>query len=244
MAIKTVIASGKGGVGKSTVTKSLGLQLSEKGASTLLIDCDAGLSSLDIMLGVSEKVNFTWGDVAEERCTTVDALMKISDNLTLLPSPKRPLTKDFPDIIKNLTEKLQDDYDYIFIDAPAGIGRGLHRAAAGADKALVVATADEVSVTGAGTVQKVLRENGIKESRLLINRYDVRAAKKGLLLTVDEIIDKTLVQLIGIVPEDKNIMYSTVSEKRLKTRKSDSAFLRIAGRISGKYIPLELSQLK
>lgn len=244
MAIKTVIASGKGGVGKSTVTKSLGLQLSEKGASTLLIDCDAGLSSLDIMLGVSEKVNFTWGDVAEERCSTEDALMKISDNLTLLPSPKRPLTKDFPDIIKNLTEKLQDDYDYIFIDAPAGIGRGLHRAAAGADKALVVATADEVSVTGAGTVQKVLRENGIKESRLLINRYDVRAAKKGLLLTVDEIIDKTLVQLIGIVPEDKNIMYSTVSEKRLKTRKSDSAFLRIAGRISGKYIPLELSQLK
>ncbi|MBO5397041.1 MAG: AAA family ATPase [Clostridia bacterium] len=244
MAIKTVIASGKGGVGKSTITKSLGLQLSEKGASTLLIDCDAGLSSLDIMLGVSEKVNFTWGDVAEERCSTADALMKISDNLTLLPSPKRPLTKDFPDIIKNLTEKLQDDYDYIFIDAPAGIGRGLHRAAAGADKALVVATADEVSVTGAGTVQKVLRENGIRESRLLINRYDVRAAKKGLLLTVDEIIDKTLVQLIGIVPEDKNIMYSTVSEKRLKTRKSDSAFLRIAGRISGKYIPLELSQLK
>jgi len=244
MAIKTVIASGKGGVGKSTITKSLGLQLSEKGASTLLIDCDAGLSSLDIMLGVSEKVNFTWGDIAEERCTTEDALMKISDNLTLLPSPKRPLTKDFPDIIKNLTEELQDDYDYIFIDAPAGIGRGLHRAAAGADKALVVATADEVSVTGAGTVQKVLGENGIKESRLLINRYDVRAAKKGLLLTVDEIIDKTLVQLIGIVPEDKNIMYSTVSEKRLKTRKSDSAFLRIAGRISGKYIPLELSQLK
>lgn len=244
MAIKTVIASGKGGVGKSTITKSLGLQLSEKGASTLLIDCDAGLSSLDIMLGVSEKVNFTWGDVAEERCSTEDALMKISDNLTLLPSPKRPLTKDFPDIIKTLTEELQDDYDYIFIDAPAGIGRGLHRAAAGADKALVVATADEVSVTGAGTVQKVLRENGIRESRLLINRYDVRAAKKGLLLTVDEIIDKTLVQLIGIVPEDKNIMYSTVSEKRLKTRKSDSAFLRIAGRISGKYIPLELSQLK
>ena len=244
MAIKTVIASGKGGVGKSTVTKSLGLQFSEKSCNVLLIDCDAGLSSLDIMLGVSERVNFTWGDVAEERCTPSDALIKISDTLTLLPSPRAPLSEEFPDIIKRLTQELEDDYDYIFIDAPAGIGRGLVRAARGADKALVVATADEVSVSGAGTVQRVLSENGIKESRLLINRYNVKAAKKGLLLTVDEIIDKTLVQLIGIIPEDKNIMYSTVSEKRLRTKKSDGAFGRIAGRISGKYIPLELSQLK
>ena len=244
MAIKTVIASGKGGVGKSTVTKSLGLQFSEKSCNVLLIDCYAGLSSLDITLGVSERVNFTWGDVAEERCTPSDALIKISDTLTLLPSPKAALSEEFPDIIKRLTEELGDDYDYIFIDAPAGIGRGLTRAARAADKALVVATADEVSVTGAGTVQRVLSENGIKESRLLINRYNVKAAKKGLLLTVDEIIDKTLVQLIGIIPEDKNIMYSTVSEKRLRTKKSDGAFGRIAGRISGKYIPLELTQLK
>ncbi|MBQ6897410.1 MAG: AAA family ATPase [Clostridia bacterium] len=244
MAIKTVIASGKGGVGKSTVTKSLGLQFAQKNCNVLLIDCDAGLSSLDIMLGVSERVNFTWGDIAEERCTTDDALIKISDTLTLIPSPKAPLSEEFPDIIKKLTDELQDNYDYIFIDAPAGIGRGLARAARGAEKALVTATADEVSVTGAGTVQRVLKENGIKESRLLINRYNVKAAKKGLLLTVDEIIDKTLVQLIGIIPEDKNIMYSTVSEKKLKTKKSDGAFERIAGRISGKYIPLELSQLK
>ena len=244
MAIKTVIASGKGGVGKSTITKSLGLQFSGKCCNVLLIDCDAGLSSLDIMLGVSERVNFTWGDIAEERCTTADALIKINDTLTLLPSPRAPLSEEFPDIIKRLTDELQDNYDYIFIDAPAGIGRGLGRAARGADKALVVATADEVSVTGAGTVQRVLKEYGIKESRLLINRYNVKAAKKGLLLTVDEIIDKTLVQLIGIIPEDKNIMYSTVSEKKLKTGKSDSAAARIAARISGRYIPLELSQLK
>ena len=244
MAIKTVIASGKGGVGKSTITKSLGLQFSGKCCNVLLIDCDAGLSSLDIMLGVSERVNFTWGDIAEERCTTADALIKINDNLTLIPSPRAPLSEEFPDIIKKLTNELQDNYDYIFIDAPAGIGRGLGRAARGADKALVVATADEVSVTGAGTVQRVLKEYGIKESRLLINRYNVKAAKKGLLLTVDEIIDKTLVQLIGIIPEDKNIMYSTVSEKKLKTGKSDSAAARIAARISGRYIPLELSQLK
>ena len=244
MAIKTVTASGKGGVGKSTVTRNLGMQFSAMGFRTLLIDCDAGLSSLDIMLGVTEKVNFTWADVAEERCEIGDTLIKINDKLTLLPSPKTPLTEAYSDIIKDITAKLNDDYDYIFIDAPAGIGRGLLRAALGADKALVVATADEVSVSGAGTVARVLRDTGISESRLLINRYSVKAARKGLLLTIDEIIDKTLVQLIGIIPEDKNIMYTTVSEKKLKTKKSDSAFGRISGRIQGKNIPLELSQLK
>lgn len=244
MAIKTVIASGKGGVGKSTVTKNLGMLFSEKNCNVLLIDCDAGLSSLDIMLGVQDRVNFTWGDVAEERCGTKDALVKVTDSLTLLPSPKSPLSEEFPDIIKRLSDELEENFDYIFIDAPAGIGRGLRRAARGANKALVVATADEVSVTGAGTVRQLLSDSGINEARLLINRYDIKAAKKGLLLTVDEIIDKTLVQLIGIIPEDKNIMYSTVSEKKLKTKKSDGAFLRIAGRITGNYIPLKLSQLK
>lgn len=244
MAIKTVIASGKGGVGKSTVTKNLGLYFSERGASVLLIDCDAGLSSLDIMLGVTESVNFSWADVVAGRCSAKDALIKVTDTLTLLPSPKTPLTEEYPDAINEITEEIGDNYDYIFIDAPAGIGRGLHRAAKAADKALVVATADEVSVSGAGTVRSVLSDCGVTEARLLINRYNLKAAKKGLLLTVDEIIDKTLVQLIGIIPEDKNIMYATVTNRKLKTKKSDAAFARISERIAGRYIPLELSQLK
>ena len=244
MAIKTVIASGKGGVGKSTITKNLGLYFASLGRRTLIIDCDAGLSSLDIMLSCSESVNFTWSDIADGNCETADALMKIYENLTLLPSPRVPLTEDYGDIIERLTKELDDEYDYIFIDAPAGVGRGLRRAAAGAEKSLIVATADEVSVKGAATVENVLRECGITASRLLINRYDVRAAKRGRLLTIDEIIDKTSVQLIGIIPEEKNIMYSTVSTRRLRTKKCDGAFSRIAMRIEGKYIPLELSQLK
>lgn len=244
MAIKTVIASGKGGVGKSTIAKNLGLLFASQGKRTLLIDCDAGLSSLDIMLGVAESVNFTWSDIADGNCETSDALIKINDFLTLIPSPRAPLTEDYAEIIGILTKELDAEYDYIFIDAPAGVGRGLRRAASAAEKALIVATADEVSVKGAATVESVLKDNGISDSRLLINRYDVKAAKKGRLLTIDEIIDKTTVQLIGIIPEEKNIMYSTVAEKKLKTKKSDGAFFRISMRIEGKYIPLELSQLK
>ncbi len=244
MAIKTVISSGKGGVGKSTVSKNLGLYFSSVGKRTLLIDCDAGLSSLDIMLGVADKVNFTWADVADESCNPDDAILKINEKLFLMPSPKSPLTEEYEDAVRDVTARVEGGFDYIIIDAPAGVGRGFMRAARGADKALVVATADEVSVKGASTVASLLRGQGVSESRLLINRYDVKAAKKGRLLTIDEIIDKTLVQLIGIIPEDTNIMYSTVSEKKLKTKKSDGAFQRVAKRIGGENITLKLSQLK
>ncbi len=244
MALKIITASGKGGVGKSTVCTGLSIKFAEAGKKTLLIDCDAGLSSLDVMLGVSDKVNFTWFDIIEGRCEISDAVIKIRDNLSLLPSPKNILQEDFFEEFKSTAEKLEKDYDIIILDAPAGLGRGLLRAAKAATSALIIATADEISVKGAGKVNNLLFEEGITQSRLLINRYNIKAAKKGKLLTVDEIIDKTLVQLIGIIPEDKNIPYLTVSEKALKTKKSSEAFSRISKRIMGEKIELTLSLLK
>ncbi len=244
MAKKTVIASGKGGVGKSTVSAGLGYAFAEKGLRTLVIDCDAGLAGLDIIFGCSEKVNFTWIDVTEERCALNDAVIEINERLFFIPSPSLRLTEDYEDALKNITDTLNDEYDIILFDAPAGLGRGLRRTLAAADNLIVIATADEVSVKGAYALKKTADENGIKETRLVINRYDIKAAKKGRLLTIDEIIDKTSVQLIGIIPEDKNIMYRSVSQKKLKTAKSDKAFMRIAKRIGGEYEELILSQLK
>lgn len=244
MAIKIVIVSGKGGVGKSTICQNLGKQFALLGKKTLLADGDAGLSSLDIMLNCSENITFSWYDVLSHRCNPQDALYEVQDNLYLLPSPKNTIQEDFTDSFAELILSYENDFDVILIDAPAGLGRGVRRAAGAADKALIVATADEVSVTGAATAQKTLESFGIKQTRLLINRYDLKAAKKGKLLGADEIIDKTLVQLIGIIPEDKNIIYSTVSEKRLKTALSDKAFSRIARRINGENVELSLSQLK
>ncbi|MBE6791618.1 MAG: septum site-determining protein MinD [Ruminococcaceae bacterium] len=244
MAIRIITASGKGGVGKSTICKGLALQFSDAGKKTLLVDCDAGLSSLDVMLGVSHLVNFTWSDILSDRCETKDALLKVSEKLTFLPSPKEALTEDYFDQFSGLIKELDEKYEIIILDAPAGLGRGLQRAAKAASHALIVATADEVSVKGAEKVNALLQKEGITQSRLLINRYDIKAAKKGKLLTVDEIIDKTLVQLIGIVPDDKNIVYSTVSEKPLKTKRSAKAFSRISARILGEKKELTLKQLK
>ena len=239
-----VIASGKGGVGKSTISTQLGMNFSLEGKKTLLVDCDAGLSSLDVMLGCAQSCVFSWYDIFSEQCNITDALVQINDNLFLLPSPKNAVEDDNENIVKNILSTIKDDFDMIIIDAPAGLNEGLSRAATAAEFSVVVATADEVSVKAAAAVDKALRDMGIKQSRLLINRYDIKAAKKGKLLTVDDIINKTYVQLLGIVPEDKNVMYSTVTGKIDKKSKFFKAINRISQRISGKNVELSLSLLK
>lgn len=240
-----LIASGKGGVGKSSITAGLGRIFCSAGLKTLLIDCDAGLSSLDIMLGLSEGSAFSWHDAYLERCSIYDAIIKNDELPDLLPAPVSPLDEPADQVVKHAAELLRDDYDIILIDAPAGLGRGLLRAAAAAKQLIVVATADEISVKDAAALDREIRKRSdINESRLIINRYDVKAAKKGKLLTIDDIIDKTTVQLIGVVPEDKNIMYSTVTGKTGKKSKSFKALQRISERINGKNVELELSLLK
>ena len=239
-----VIASGKGGVGKSTLSAQIGMNFSLEGSKTLLVDCDAGLSSLDVMLGCAQSCVFSWYDIFSEQCNASDALVQINENLFLLPSPKNAVEDNNENIIKDILSTIKDDFDIIIIDAPAGLNEGLERAAAAAEFSIVVATADEVSVKAAAAVDKTLRDMGIKQSRLLINRYDIKAAKKGKLLTVDDIIDKTYVQLLGIVPEDKNVMYSTVTGQINKKSKFSKAISRISQRNSEKNVELSLSLLK
>lgn len=244
MAKTIVIASGKGGVGKSTASSALGRAFAAAGKKTLLVDCDPGLSSLDVMLGVREKVLFSWYDAYLGNCTAQEALTEAGEGLSLLAAPGLPLYEEASDAIVQVTEELAGQYDIIIRDAPAGLGAGLMRAAASAQTALIVATADEVSVKGAAAVAELIRKAGTENVRLLINRYDVRAARRGKLLSVDELIDKSCVRLIGIVPEDKDITYSTVTNAQRKNSKSAKAFARIAERMDGKNIDLSLSLLK
>ena len=131
----------------------------------------------------------------------------------------------------------------IFIDAPAGIDDGLERAAIACDKAIFIATADEISVKGAAAAASETEAFGIEREnmRLLINRFVKKAALKSNLLNVDGVIDKTGVRLLGIVPEDKKIPYSSVTgvfpgekSKFLK------AVRRISARIDGENVPLVL----
>ena len=241
-----LVASGKGGVGKSSVTAFLGRALVKLNKKVLLIDMDVSLRSLDLILGVSEKCVYDWGDVLEERASAEQATVKGENgNPDLLCAPV-----SFSDVIgekglEPVISEIKDKYDYIFLDAPAGLGEMLRIGAQAADMAIVVATPDEVCVRSAGVAADKMREYGFSgETRLIINRFRKKEAKRGRLLEADSVIDKTCVRLIGIVPEDSAVAFYSVNTRLFSSGNSAfQAFSRIAKRLDGESIPLKFAKL-
>ncbi len=238
MAEKIVIASGKGGVGKSSLTAGLSRALSAKGKRVLMLDMDIGLRSLDLIFGVQKDVLFDWGNVIDGGCEPEQAALP-AGGPSLMTAPMRlddTLTKDG---MKELAAKLDDEYDYIFFDAPAGLGEGFELACAAAERGIVVSTADAVCVRSVNLTAAAMRRQGISDIRLVINRFDEKAVCKGKLLNIDDVIDAVCVQLIGIVPEDQAVSHCAVKGEALPRQSAAAkAFSRIAVRVEGGEAPL------
>lgn len=233
-----VIASGKGGVGKSTVTTLLGRALSTMDQNVLLVDGDAGLNALDILLNVRDKVIFGWNDALKGVCTMEQACIQVNDSLSLLPSPGG-IGSEID--LKKIMEFAEGRYDYILVDAPAGIGRGFINSVRDCDKAIFIATPDEICVDAAMKASIVAERIGLPpySHRMIVNRYDARTAKSKKLLTYDGMIDKTGVRLLGVVPESKQITCISVTNEQLKiSHPVIQATRRIAWRLLGRPIPL------
>ena len=247
MSEKIIIASGKGGVGKSTLTAFLGPALAKRGRRVLLVDSDTGLGALDIMLGVADRVVNSWADVMVGNCEFGNAVIKLSDNLHLLPSP-RVFPKEVPDsVFSDVLKSAEKDYDVIFIDSAAGIDDNFRRAALYCERAVFVATADEVSVRCASAAaDEAMKYNILRDDmRIVINRFQKKAALKAKLLNVDGVIDKSGVGLLGIIPEDKKVPFISVTNDLPKGKSSlVSAVDRIADRLEGKYVPLDMRKFR
>lgn len=240
MAKKIVIASGKGGVGKSSVTAGLACALVSVGKRVLTVDCDVGLSSLDIMLGTDDDVLFNWGDVVLGRCELSQAVVPSVKGPDLLCAPKLLNSDVNAERFKAAFGSALDEYDYVFFDAPAGIGEGLRLASAYADSAIVIATPDEISVRSSAAAARSLSDYGITSSKLIINRFNPKATIKGKLLNIDDVIDSTYLRLLGIVPQDLAVNFNLNRGKPLPPSSTAyRAFARIAGRLEGKRIKLK-----
>lgn len=247
MAEKILIASGKGGVGKSTVSAFLSKSFAQKGKKVLVIDSDTGLGALDILFGVSEQVVNTWADLIPEECDVDKVTLKISDNLHLIPSPRIYKSEIPDDIFKRIAEKADSKYDIIIIDASAGVDDNLKRCAFACERAIFVATADEISVRCAAAAAMEACKFGIEpdDMRMVINRYVKKAALKCKLLNVDGVIDKTGICLLGILPEDKTVPFMSVTNVHPSSKSVFVAAVgRIADRILGESVSLNLKKFK
>lgn len=232
------VVSGKGGTGKTTVCGALGAALASLGKRTLCIDADAGLRNLDITLGLEsysppDLLAAMRGEVKLSDCIVNHPSIP---NLSFIPAP---FGDDLPDDAE-YKRKLAADYDFVLVDAPAGIRRDFDAAAAGADSALIVVTTDASSYRDAGRIVSKLRGLGITSARLIVNRIRPAVLRRWK-TTVDDAVDAVGVRLIGIAPEDKNVILAANLGKPLmlySERGAAAAFGRIARRLTGEKLPI------
>ena len=187
-----VVASGKGGTGKSTVCICLSVALVKQSKKVLLIDCDCGMRGLDIMLDMEQDILFDASDAVCGNCSFEEAIYKSknNENLYLMAAPFDTENELSPSVFKQLVGKIKNDFDFVIIDSPAGIGSGFMTAAAPADRALIVANAEPTSVRGGVKVRKKLDALGINDIRLVINRFDRKMFNQlGFYNDLDEVID-------------------------------------------------------
>lgn len=237
-----LIASGKGGAGKSTLSVNCGAALAQRGRKVLLVDADIGLRSLDLMLAVSDRVIYDLGDVFAGICEPARAII-VTDihNLHLLPAPQRELAGNVDtDAICSLIKGLAFYYDYVIIDSPAGVGFGVIAPALAADLAVIVANTDSVSIRDAERAVQVLRTQQVPEIRLVINRINAKLIRKKVLPNLDEVIDGTSARLLGIVPDDRHVLEAAAAGRPVIVLRKGAAmaFRNIAARLDGEEVPL------
>lgn len=240
MGLVSVVTSGKGGAGKSTVTAGLGCALAKLGHRVLVVDTDAGLRSLDLMLGVGSSTVYDMADIFAGNCEPIRAIYPspVCPNVFVVPAPVSFEKLCTPQDMKRLCRGFARYYDHVIIDCPAGLGRGFETAVAAAERALVVTTPDMVCARDAQVVGHLLFARDLP-ARLIINRLRPSLVMRGAMPDVDEIIDTAGLQLMGVLPEDEQVAVANANGRPLPDAcNASSCFSNIARRYLGEDVPL------
>jgi len=240
-----VICSGKGGVGKTTLTANLGVALARLGHTVSVLDADFGLRNLDLLLGLENRIVYTAQDVLAETCRLEQALVKHKQvpSLTLLPAGNpRMLEWLTPEDMQRIVSLLAERAEYVLIDAPAGVEQGFRNAAAAAGEAIVVTNPEVSAVRDADRVIGLLGTMNVQPVQLVLNRVRPKMVMNQEMLSVDEVTDLLALPLLGLVVEDEQVIVSTNRGEplTLKDRPSPAGrdYRDIARRLCGESVPL------
>ena len=238
-----VVASGKGGTGKTSFVAGVGSALAQAGHRTLCIDADIGLRNLDIALGMTDRVLMNFADVIAGRCTLEKAAAQhpVLSNLFLITAPMASDTlRITTEEMRAFIEQAKQRFDFCIIDAPAGLGSGFRLAAGAADRAIIVTTTDSSSLRDAQRTVMELSDYHMRSRHLVVNRVEKKLLRK-LHRNIDDAIDTAGLPLIGVVPEDAHVQLATNREIPViltESRGAARAYTNIARRLCGYRVPL------
>lgn len=237
MARKIVITSGKGGVGKTTITANLGMCLAKMGKRVALVDVDIGLNNLDVVTGIENKIVFDIVDVIEGKCRVKQALVQDVSypNLYIMPSAHSyNKARVNAGNVKKVIDALGEYFDFVLIDCPAGIDEPFKRAVFGADEALVVVTAHISSLRDADKVLSELSSFSINQKSIVVNRVRGDMVLDREMLSASKICEILSAQLSGVIPEDDSITtFLSLGKMVNKSSESYEAFMLLAKNILG-----------
>jgi len=238
------ILSGKGGTGKTSVCAGVAVALAQMGERVLCIDCDVGLRNLDIALGLTDVGALSFVDVCQGGYDPDGAACHpVYPNLFFLTAP---VSGGYEGIDQKafaaMLHTCRSRFSYVLMDAPAGIEAGFAMTAGCADRVILVTGPDPAAIRDAARAGELLEQMGKENVRLVINRIHKKmAAVMGL--TVDSLMDEAGLPLLGLVPEDPNVMLAAAFRQPLlgyTRRGAAAACRRIAKRIQGHMVPVRL----
>jgi septum site-determining protein MinD len=237
------VTSGKGGVGKTTATANVGAALASIGHKVVCIDADIGLRNLDVVMGLENRIVYDLVNVIEGSCRLRQAMIrdKRLPELFLIPAAQtRDKSAVSPSDMVRLCDELRPEFDWVLIDSPAGIERGFRNAVAPADIVLVITNPEISAVRDADRIIGLVEAEEKGPARLIINRIKPEMVRRGDMLTVEDVIELLAVELIGMVPDDENVLFSTNRGTPVVLdgkSKAGQAFRNISRRLQGEQVP-------
>jgi septum site-determining protein MinD len=235
------VTSGKGGVGKTTVTANLAASLAMMGRKVVTMDADIGLRNLDVVMGLENRIVYDLVDVIEGRCRLRQAMIKDKrqPDLYLIPAAQtRDKMAVSPSDMVLVCDQLRQEMDYIVIDSPAGIERGFRNAIAPADQVIIVTNPEISAVRDADRIIGLIEAEEKGPAKLLINRLKPEMVARGDMLSVEDVIDVLMIDLIGVIPEDESILVASnqglpVAMSSANGSSASQAFRNVARRLEG-----------
>ncbi len=244
------VTSGKGGVGKTTVTVNLAVSLALRGRKVVCIDGDIGLRNMDVILGLENRIVYDLVDAAEGRCRLKQAMIhdkRLSDLYLIPASQTRDKDAVTPEQMIQICNDLRDEFDYIIIDSPAGIEQGFKNAVAPADRILIVTNPEVSAVRDADRIIGLIEAEGKGPGELVLNRINKAMVERGDMMNQDDVNELLAIELIGLIPEDENVIVSTNRGTPIafdEKTAAGKAFRNLAARVEGESVPFDELDVK